>query len=89
MTIKTKRENAMKIQILGSGCAKCHTLEKNANDAVSNAELDVEVEKITDIDTIMEMGVMITPALAIDGVVKKAGKVHSVDEIATLVKECM
>jgi small redox-active disulfide protein 2 len=79
----------MKIQILGSGCAKCHALEKNAQEAVSMAELDAEIEKITDIDTIMEMGVMMTPALAIDGVVKKVGKVLTVDEILSIVKEAV
>lgn len=79
----------MKIQILGSGCAKCHALEKNAQEAVSMAELDAEIEKITDIDTIMEMGVMMTPALAIDGVVKKVGKVLTADEILSIVKEAV
>jgi len=79
----------MKIQVLGSGCAKCKALEQNARDAVARNGIDAEVEKITDLDTIMEMGVMMTPALAIDGIVKKAGKVLSADEIAAIVNEAV
>jgi small redox-active disulfide protein 2 len=77
----------MKLQILGSGCAKCQALANNAKEAIEKAGLEAEIEKITDIDTILEMGVMMTPGIAIDGVVKKTGKVLSVDEIAALVKE--
>jgi small redox-active disulfide protein 2 len=76
----------MKIQILGSGCAKCDALEQNARDAVAQNGIEAEIEKITDIDAIMEMGAMMTPALAIDGDVKKVGKVLSADEIAAIVK---
>lgn len=76
----------MKIQILGSGCAKCKTLEKNAREAVSNLKLAIEVEKITDIDEIMDMGVMMTPALAIDGEVKTTGKVLPPEQIEALIK---
>jgi len=77
----------MTIQILGMGCPKCQTLEINAKAAVAKAGLDAEVVKIADADTIADMGVMITPALAVDGTVKKAGKVLSVDEIIALVQE--
>ena len=76
----------MTIQILGTGCPKCQALEANAKAAVAKAGLDAQVEKVTDIDKIGEMGVMVTPALAVDGTVKKAGKVLSVDEIVALVK---
>ncbi|MBT3274846.1 MAG: thioredoxin family protein [Spirochaetales bacterium] len=76
----------MKIQILGTGCPKCQALEANAKTAVAKAGLDAQVVKVTDIDKIGEMGVMVTPALAVDGTVKKAGKVLSVDEIIELVK---
>ena len=76
----------MTIQILGTGCAKCKALEANAQAAVTKAGLDAQVVKITDINEIMDMGVMVTPALAVDGTVKKAGKVLSVDEIIALVK---
>ena len=77
----------MTIQILGTGCPKCKALEANAKAAVTKAGLDAEVVKVDDINDIMNMGVMVTPALAVDGTVKKAGKVLSVDEIITLVKE--
>ena len=77
----------MKIQILGTGCPKCKTLEQNAKEAVTKAGLDAQVEKISDVDVISNMGVMITPAIAVDGVVKKAGKVLTADEIIALVKE--
>ncbi len=76
----------MKVQILGSGCAKCNALERNAREAIEKAGIQADVEKITDLDKIMEMGVMVTPALAIDGVVKKAGKVMTANEIAEVLK---
>jgi small redox-active disulfide protein 2 len=75
----------MKIQILGSGCPKCHQLEKNARAAAQETNTAAEIEKVTDTDRITEMGVMLTPALAIDGVVKSTGKVLSKDEIAKLI----
>lgn len=65
----------MTIQILGSGCPKCKQLEQAARDAVAQSGLDAEVVKVSDIDDIMAMGVMMTPALAIDGDVKSVGKV--------------
>ena len=71
----------MKIQILGTGCPKCKQLEANAREAIAKAGLDAEVEKVSDIDEIMEMGVMMTPALAIDGEVKSVGKLLTVDQI--------
>ena len=77
----------MTIQILGTGCPKCQALDPNAKAAVAKVGLNAEVVKVTDIDKIGEMGVMVTPALAIDGTVKKAGKILSVDEIIELVKE--
>ncbi len=76
----------MKIQILGSGCPKCRQLEANAREALRGAGLEASVEKITDVDAIMNMGVMMTPALAVDGVVKSAGKVLAKDEIARLLQ---
>ena len=77
----------MTIQILGMGCPKCQTLEANAKAAVAKAGLEAEVVKVADSDKIADMGVIVTPALAIDGIVKKAGKVLSVDEIIALLKE--
>jgi small redox-active disulfide protein 2 len=72
----------MKIQILGSGCPKCRALAENARQAAAQAGIEVEIEKVTDTDRIMEMGVLFTPGLAIDGEVKSAGKLLSSGEIA-------
>ncbi len=74
----------MKIQILGTGCPKCKKLAENAEAAVKAAGVEAEVEKVTQINDIMAMGVMMTPALAIDGQVKVTGKVPSADEIQAL-----
>jgi small redox-active disulfide protein 2 len=76
----------MKIQILGGGCPKCQKLAENALAAITETGLDAEIEKITDSDRIMDMGVMITPALAIDGEVKSTGKVLDKTEIARLIR---
>lgn len=72
----------MKIQILGTGCPKCKQLEENAREAVTAKGVTAEIEKVTDIDQIMEMGVMMTPALVIDGEVRSVGKLLTVDQIA-------
>jgi len=74
----------MKIQILGTGCPKCKTLTENAEKAAKEMGLDCQIEKVTDINDILAFGVMMTPALAIDGEVKSAGKVLSPDEIKKL-----
>jgi small redox-active disulfide protein 2 len=69
----------MKIQILGTGCAKCKKLEENARNATQG--MDVQIEKVSQITDIMKFGVMMTPALAIDGKVVSVGKVLNPDEI--------
>jgi len=74
----------MKIQILGSGCPKCRKLSENAEAAAKAAGLDYELEKVTDINRITSFGVMMTPALVVDGEVKLAGKVPSPEEIRKL-----
>lgn len=74
----------MKIQILGTGCAKCRQLTENAEKAAQELNLDYELEKITDINQIMGFGVMMTPALAVDGAVKLTGKVATAAEIKNL-----
>jgi small redox-active disulfide protein 2 len=76
----------MKIQILGTGCPKCRQLEANAREAVAAKGVEAEIEKVTDIDQIMEMGVMITPALVIDGEVRSVGKVLTPEQIAAQLK---
>ena len=72
------------IQILGPGCAKCDKLKQNVEEAVAQSGVEATVEKITDINVITSFGVMMTPALAIDGKVKLVGKVSSPEEIARL-----
>jgi small redox-active disulfide protein 2 len=74
-----------KIQILGTGCPKCKTLTKNAEKAVSELEGGIEVVKVTDIADILSFGVMMTPALAVDGVVKSVGKILSPEEIKDII----
>jgi len=71
----------MKIQILGKGCSKCQLLSDAAQKAAQELGLDYELEKITDINRITEFGVMVTPALAVDGVVKCSGKVPTASQI--------
>ena len=71
----------MKVQILGTGCPKCTQLANNAKEAIEELGIDVEVEKVTDINDIMAFGVMMTPALAVDGEVKVVGKVPTPSEI--------
>ena len=75
----------MKIQILGTGCPKCKKLMENARAAADRIGIDYEIEKVTDVNDIMEYGVMMTPALAIDGEVKLTGKVANVEEVKELI----
>jgi small redox-active disulfide protein 2 len=72
------------LQVLGPGCAKCTKLKANAEAAVKELGIEAAVEKITDINVITGFGVMMTPALAVDGEVKVVGKVPSTDEIKQL-----
>lgn len=76
----------MKIQILGTGCPKCVQLAENAKLAIQELGVQCEIEKVTKINDIMKFGVMITPALAVDGKVKSCGKNLSVEEIKGLLK---
>ncbi len=77
----------MKIEILGTGCTKCKNLEENIKQAVAKIGGFHEVKKVEDIVEIMNYGVMSTPALVVDGVVKSSGKVLSVDEIVTILSK--
>ncbi len=76
----------MKIEILGSGCAKCKRLEKNAQQAVKEMGIKADVVKIEDIMEIANRGVMMTPAISVDGVVRSVGKVLSPEEVKKLLK---
>ncbi len=71
----------MKIEILGVGCPKCKQLTANTEAALKELNICAEIQKVTDINKIIEYGVMMTPALAIDGTVVSAGKVLTKDEI--------
>ena len=70
-----------KIQILGTGCPKCKRLAEQAETAAQELQIDYKLEKVTEINEIMRFGVMMTPALAVDGQVKFAGKAPSIEEI--------
>lgn len=69
------------IQVMGPGCPKCQKLAENAREAAEALGIEYELVKIADIKEMMQYGVMTTPSLAVDGVVKAVGKVSSVDEI--------
>ncbi|HLP77308.1 MAG TPA: thioredoxin family protein [Candidatus Paceibacterota bacterium] len=74
----------MKIQILGTGCAKCNALAMATEKAAQSLGIQYELEKVTDLKQIMSFGVMTTPALVVDGKVKVAGKVPSVEDLKKL-----
>lgn len=74
----------MKIEIYGPGCPKCKRVFQNAREAVKDLGLEAEVIKVEDIQKIINAGVMMTPAFAVDGEVKSAGKVLNVEEIKKL-----
>jgi small redox-active disulfide protein 2 len=76
----------MKIEILGTGCPKCKMLEANAKKAAAELGIKAEIAKVTEVDKIIEYGVMYTPALAIDGNVKVSGRIADVSEIKKLMK---
>lgn len=77
----------MKIEVLGTGCAKCISLEKVVKEAVAKSGKFAQIQKVDDIVTIMEYGVMSTPGLVIDGKVVSSGKLLSVDEVLALMSE--
>ncbi len=74
----------MKIQVLGTGCAKCRQLTANAQAAIAQAGVDATIEKVEDVREIMKFRVMSTPALVVDGKVRSTGKVLSAAEIGAL-----
>jgi len=70
-----------KVQILGTGCPKCKALTANAEAAIKELGVDAEIVKVDQIKDIVRMGVMATPALALDGVVKSSGHLLSVEQV--------
>ncbi|MCF8309338.1 MAG: thioredoxin family protein [Bacteroidales bacterium] len=71
----------MEIKVLGTGCPKCKKLEKTTQEAVEEAGIEADISKVEDINDIMQYGVMVTPALVIDGKVVVSGKVPKKEEI--------
>jgi len=77
----------MKIEILGTGCPKCKKVSEVVGQAVKESGIEAEIIKVTDIKEIMNRGVMLTPAVVIDGEVKSAGKIPGVEEIKDWLKK--
>jgi len=77
----------MKIEILGTGCPKCKRLNELAEETINELGVSAEIIKVTDINKIIDYGVMVTPALIIDGDVKIAGKIPSKEEISKWIEE--
>ncbi|MDP8269465.1 MAG: thioredoxin family protein [Candidatus Tenebribacter davisii] len=76
----------MKIEVLGSNCKRCKSLEEIVRKVVSNNNIEAEIEKITDLQIIMNYGVMNIPALVVDGIVKSTGKVPKAKQILGFIK---
>jgi small redox-active disulfide protein 2 len=74
------------VKILGTGCPKCNALADNARAAAEQLGVDYELEKVTDLNEIMNYGVMMTPGLMIDGVVKSTGKLLDVESIRKMLE---
>jgi small redox-active disulfide protein 2 len=79
--ILANRGHMKKIQILGTGCPKCKKLAELTEQTAKELGIECQIEKVTQISDIMKFGVMITPALVVDGKVKVSGKVPSIEEI--------
>jgi small redox-active disulfide protein 2 len=74
-----------KIQILGTGCPKCKKLMEITQQVVNDSGIEAEVTKVEDINEIMKFGIMMTPALAVDGMVKVVGRIPKPEEIKTMI----
>lgn len=86
MELYFKKEAAVKIEILGAGCPKCEKLAELAEQAVKELGIRAEIIKVTDIKEITNRGIMITPALSINGEIKCAGKIPNIEEIKNWLK---
>ncbi|MDG6258138.1 MAG: thioredoxin family protein [Methanomicrobiaceae archaeon] len=76
----------VKIEVLGTGCAKCRRLVKNVEKAVADLGIDAEIIKVEDITAIMDRGVMLTPGLIVDGELKVSGRVADVNELKEILQ---
>ncbi len=77
----------MQLLVIGPGCTKCKTLAQFTEQAVKELGVTAEINKVTDLKQIMALGVMMTPALAVNGTIKVVGKVPSVAEIKALLQQ--
>ena len=77
----------MQLLVIGPGCAKCRTLAQHTEQAVKELGVAAEINKVTDLRQIMALGVMMTPALAVNGNVKVVGKVPSIEELKAILRE--
>jgi len=77
----------MQLLVIGSGCTKCRTLAQFTEQAVQELGIAAEIHKVTDLKQIMALGVMMTPALAVNGTVKVVGKVPTIPEIKTILQQ--
>ncbi len=75
----------MKIEVLGTGCPKCNSTEENVRKALAELSVAADVEKVTDIQAIIQRGVLSTPALAIDGKLVLQGRIPTVDQLKALI----
>lgn len=82
-----KSNRTMNILVIGPGCAKCKTLAQFTEQAVKELGVTAEINKVTDLRQIMALGVMMTPALAVNGTIKVSGKVPSVPEIKAILQQ--
>jgi small redox-active disulfide protein 2 len=76
----------MKVQILGAGCSKCKALEQKVRQLNDTHALNLEIEKVTDLQEIMKYGIMMTPGLVIDGVIKSSGSIPKDDQLLAWLK---
>ncbi len=77
----------MEIKVLGAGCQKCQQTEENVREAIAEAGVDADVHKVTDLMEISKYGVLLTPAVVIDGEVKSAGKVPKTEEVKSWIEK--
>jgi small redox-active disulfide protein 2 len=77
----------MNILVIGPGCSKCKTLAQFTEQAVNELGLTAEIKKVTDLKQIMALGVMMTPALAVNGTIKVVGKVPTIPELKAILQQ--
>ena len=83
------KEEQMKIQVYGPGCTKCFTMGRNVREAVARMGIDAEIEEIHDISVMVSKGIMMTPALGVDGKVLSSGKALTTEEIIEFIKKAL